>query len=325
MVGLDMTKKGFFRTLALLTILSTVLSSVFAQKHRDEKDKQKVRTMTIPITILTKEEIKEHRIGENVPVDEIVVREDKDEQEILSIRSNTTTALSLAVLIQDDLTSDFNSQIKDLGNFIRNLPKGTRVMVAYLRGGSPYVSAKFTEDLDKAAAALRIVSGSASTAPRDPFDGVVDILNRFDALPQGRRAILLVSDGVDASQGIGNSSPTLSVDLDRAILRAQKKSVAVYSFYSPTSITENSGNGLILNGQGALQKLSDETGGRAFFQGNIAPISFNPFFRDMNLLLTRQFALTYLSTHMNKGYHKLEVTSTNPTVKIEHPKGYYYR
>ena len=54
-------------------------------------------------------------------------------------------------------------------------------------------------------------------------------------------------------------------------------------------------------------------------------MSFEPFFKDMSLLLSRQFALTYLSTHMKKGYHKLEITSTNPEVKIEHPKGYFYR
>jgi hypothetical protein len=80
-----------------------------------------------------------------------------------------------------------------------------------------------------------------------------------------------------------------------------------------------------LNGQGSLERLSDETGGRAFFQGSIAPISFEPFFDDLTLALNRQFALTYLSTHLKKGYHKIKVSSTNPDVEIEHPRGYYHR
>lgn len=320
-----MSKNKFFRSLTFLTVSTIMISAVSAQKLKDEKDKQKVRTVTIPISIFTKQEIKEGQPGEVIQADRIILKEDKEEQEILSIRSNTSTPLSLAVLVQDDLSPNFNLQIKDLGAFIRALPKGSRVMVAYLRSGSLQVRQKFTEDLDKAARALRIVSGSATTAPRDPYDGVIDALNRFDALPLGRRSILLVSDGVDISQGILNSSPSLSLDLDRAILRAQRKSVAVYSFYCPTSLTEGGNTGLILNGQGSLQKLSEETGGRAFFSGSIAPISFDPFFKEINILLGRQFALTYLSTHMKKGYHKLEVTSTNPEVKIEHPKGYYYR
>ena len=198
-------------------------------------------------------------------------------------------------------------------------------MVAYIRGGSLQVRHKFSDDLDVAAYSLRIVTSSTASAPRDPFDGVIDALNRFDALPAGRRAVLLVSDGLDVSQGVASSTPGQSIDLDRAILRAQRRSVAVYSFYSPASLTDNGNSQLILNGQGSLQKLSDETGGRAFFQGSIAPITFDPFFQDLRILLNRQFLLSYLSTHMKKGYHRVEVLSTNPEVKIEYPRGYYYR
>ena len=80
-----------------------------------------------------------------------------------------------------------------------------------------------------------------------------------------------------------------------------------------------------LASQGALEKLSEETGGRAFSHGSIAPVSYLPFFKDLVLSLNRQFSLTYLSTHMKKGYHSVNVRSTNPEVKIEHPRGYYYR
>ena len=233
--------------------------------------------------------------------------------------------LALCILIQDDLSSSFNLQIKDLKKFIRSLPRGSRVMVAYLRGGTLQVRQRFTEDLDQAAESLRIVASSSTVSPRNPFDSLIDALNRFDALPAGRRAVLLVSDGLDATQGLSNSTPSQSIDLERSINRAQRRSVSVYSFYNPAVMTEGGDQRLILNGQGSLAKLSDETGGRAFFQGSIAPISFEPFFRDLTLLLNRQFLLSYLSTHMKKGYHRVEVTSTNPDVKIEHPKGYYYR
>jgi hypothetical protein len=115
------------------------------------------------------------------------------------------------------------------------------------------------------------------------------------------------------------------VDLERAIERSQRRSVAVYSFYSPASSTTGGNSALVLQGQGSLQRLADETGGRTFAQGSIAPISFDPFFKDLVIMLNRQFALTYLSTHMKRGYHKVEVISTNPDVRIQHPKGYYYR
>lgn len=304
--------------LTLILLTATGLSNhVLAQ--------QKVRTVSIPISIFTKQELKQGQAEEIIQADRLTVKENREEMTILSIRSVTDAPMSLAVLIQEDLTTSFNLQIKDLKSFIRGLPKGSRVLVGYVRGGSLQIRQKFTDDLNKAADSLRIVSSSQAAAPRNPYDGVIDALERFDALPAGRRAILLVSDGLDVSQGINSSSPAQSLDLDRAILRAQRRSVAVFSFYSPTELTESGDSLLVLNAQGSLARLSDETGGRAFFQGTLAPVSFDPFFRDLVILLNRQFLLSYLSTNMKRGYYKVEVQSSNPEVKIEHPKGYYYR
>ena len=315
-----MTKNIFFSLFASLLVAGTVLG-----QRLPDGEQQRVRTMSIPISIFTKEELRQGQAEEFVQADRLIVREDKEEQTILSIRSVVDAPLALAILVQDDLSSSFNLQIKDLKRFIRSLPRGSRVMVAYLRGGTLQVRQRFTDDLDRAAESLRIVASSSTVSPRNPYDGVIEALNRFDALPAGRRAILLISDGLDITQGLSDWNPTQSLDLDRAIIRAQRRSVSVFSFYSPASVTERGDTRLILNGQGSLAKLSDGTGGRAFFQGSIAPISFEPFFRELTLLLNRQFLLSYLSTHMKRGYHRVEVLSTNPTVKIEHPKGYYYR
>ncbi len=294
--------------------------------ERDENtDQQRVRTVTIPVSIFSRKELKENQAEEFVQAGEMTVREDGDEQTILSVRSVSNTSLALAILIQDDLSSSANLQLRDIAKFIRSLPAGSRVMVAYLRGGSTQIRQKFTEDLEKAAKSLRIVGGSAAFAPRSPYEGVSDTLKRFDALPTGRRAVLLVSDGLDNSSTGFDFSPAQSVDLEQAITKAQRKGVAIYSFYNSASATESGNSRLILSGQSSLNRLSEETGGRAFFQGSISPISFQPFFRDLDLALNRQFALTYLSTHFKKGYHKIQVTSTNPAVKIEHPRGYFYR
>lgn len=308
------------RSILPLIIFALPLA-VFAQPTQ----KPSVRTVTIPISIFTKKELRERQPEELVQADRLIVKEDKDEQQILSIRSVSDTPLSIAILVQDDLSTNFNLQIDDIKQFIRGLPKGTRVMVVYLRGGAPQIRQRFTDDLEVAAKSLRIVAGSSGLAPRSPYGGVSDILGRFDGVPAGRRAILLFSDGLDTSNGLNLASISQSYDLDQAILKAQRRSIAVYSFYAPTTLTENGNSTLTLGAQGALAKLSDETGGRAFGSGSFAPVSYLPHFRELVLTLNRQFALSYLSTHMKKGYYKISVTSTNPEVKIEHPRGYYYR
>ena len=182
-----MTKTFLISVLAMLVAL-TVFSSIGSAQS--EPDKQRVRTVSIPISIFTKQELKEGQAAEFVQAERLIVKEDREEQTILSIRSITDAPLALAVLIQEDLASNFNLQIKDIAEFIKTLPKGSRVMVAYVRGGNLQVRHKFSDDLDAASKSLRIVASSSTVAPRNPYDGVIDALNRFDALPAGRRYYL---------------------------------------------------------------------------------------------------------------------------------------
>ena len=304
----------------LATILSIVLpfattNSTMAQSSSSSG--VSARPVTIPVTIRVKGHVSPE--SELRPVD-FTISEDGDPQTILSIRAmGTNSPINLLLLIQDDVVSSVGLEIKPLAEFIRKLPRGSRVSVGYLRAGSLQVRQKFTSDLEKAARSLRSPIGIASAGPYNPYVELVDALKRFDAQPAGRRAVLMVSDGVDVSRGFDSSFQ--SVDLDRAITEAQKRGVAVYAFFAPT--VGASGNGtLIPNGQSSLQKLSDQTGGHAFFQGLSAPTSFAPFIRELNAALDRQIALTYLSTHPKKGFHRIKIVSLTPDVELNYPAGY---
>ena len=102
---------------------------------------------------------------------------------------------------------------------------------------------------------------------------------------------------------------------------SQRRGVAIYGFYAP-SIVAASNPVLISNAQSSLLRLSDETGGIAFFQGTGAPVSFVPFIRELEVSLQKQAALTFLSTHLNKGFHRIEIKSSTPGVKVAYPTGY---
>lgn len=296
-----------------------------AQPNKNNQQQQDARPVTIPISIRTGNAKTDESRGEIIAAGNLVIKENGEPRQILSLRSVANSPLALAILIQEDVASQVNLELKGIADFIRKLPKGSRVMVAYLRSGTIDVRQRFTEDLEKAAKSLRVISGSSAAAPFNPYVGVIESLDRFDNLPVGRRAILIVSDGLDASRGIDSASPSQSLDLDRAILKAQRSGTAVYSIYAATQSTGNGSSVLISYGQGSLNRLTDETGGRAFFQGSSTPVSFAPYLRDLGAILSRQFALTYLSTGSKKDLRRLEVISDNPGVKIEYPKNYVPR
>jgi len=293
-------------------------SSAFAQPQSitgDGASRGPGKPVTVPVTIRVKEETELQNI-------DLSIHEDGEPQTIISLRGiGTNSPITLVVLIQEDLVPSVGNEIKDMAEFIRKLPKGSRVMVGYLRTGSLQVKQRFTTDLDRAASALRPPTGSATNSPYNPYVEVIEALKRFEGQPLGRRAILLVSDGLDISRGVDSSSPTQSVDLQRAINESQRRGVAIYSFYAPT-IVAAANPVLISNAQSSLQRLSDETGGIPFFQGTGAPVSFVPFIRELDTSLQKQAALTFLSTHLGKGFHKIEVKSSTSGVRVAYPSGY---
>jgi VWFA-related protein len=292
---------------------------------QDQAKKRKAsgppKPTTIPVGIKVKGQ--QPAAEELRPLD-LTVNEDGEPQTILSIRAfGTNSPITLAVLIQDDLVASVSNETRTIAEFLRHLPTGSRVMVGYIRAGSLQVRQKFTTDLEKAAASLRIPFGLASAAPYNPYVEVMESLNRFESQPTGRRSMLLISDGLDISRGLDSSSPGQSLDLQRAINQAQRRSVAIYSFYVPSVVLSSGSNlGLTGNAQSSLERLSTETGGKAYFQGTGAPVSFDPFFRDLNASLERQIALTYLSTHTNKGFHRIQLRSSTPGVELTYPSGY---
>lgn len=278
------------------------------------------RPVTIPLTIRVKGAAPRGEL--DLKIVDFTVTEDGDPQTPISIRAmGANWPLNLFVLIQDDVVSSVGLEIKPLAEFIRRLPRGSRVAVGYLRTGTLQVRQKFTSDLERAAKSLRPPVGLASTAPFNPYVEVIEALRRFDSQPAGRRAILLVSDGMDISRGLDLGSGGQTFDLQRAITQAQQRSVAIYAFFAPT-VTSSGSMSLIANAQNALKRLADDTGGRAYFQGFGAPTSFVPFIKDLKESLDMQIALTYLSTHPKKGFHRVKITSSTPGVDVVYPSGY---
>jgi hypothetical protein len=195
--------------------------------------------------------------------------------------------LNLAILIQDDLVSRVGNELRETGKFINSLPAGSRVMVGYIRSGSLEVRQPFTTDLAQASRALRIPAGSTAVSPFNPYLQVRDAVRLFPNDAGNRNALLLVSDGLDVSRGFDFSSTVDSIDLARAVREAKGRNVAVYSFYAPSVGLTSWNQRAVSFGQSALNRISDETGGKAFFQGT-SFVTFDAYFRRLTNTINEQ-------------------------------------
>ena len=209
-----------------------------------------------------------------------------------AVKARVDAPLNLAILVQDDLVARVGSELEVTREFIRSLPAGSRVMVAYITVGSLQVRQAFTDDLEKAAKALRLPVGSTAVSSYNPYVEVKEALRKFEEGGSNRNALLLISDGLDTSRGFDADSAGNTIDLLRAVKEAQKRNVAIYSFYAP-SVGLTSWNRLAIGyGQSSLNRLSNETGGRAFFQGT-SFVTFDSYFDRLRETLNNQYAKAY--------------------------------
>jgi hypothetical protein len=198
--------------------------------------------------------------------------------------------LNIAILIQDDLTSSVGNELGVTRDFIRSLPTGSRVMVGYITAGSLQVRQPFTTELNRAANSLRIPIASTSASAYNPYVEVIEALKKFDSSWQGHNAVLLISDGLDTSRGFDVDSAGHTIDLERAINEAKRRNTAIFSFYAP-SVGLTSRSRLAANyGQSSLNRVSHDTGGRAFFQGASGFVTFDSYFNRLRSELNRVYA-----------------------------------
>ena len=212
---------------------------------------------------------------------------DKDSKE----QRRVLTPVNLAILIQDDLVPQVGNELDETRDFIRSLPAGSQVMVGYITTGTLQVRQPFTPDLDKAAGSLRMVISSESASAFNPYVEVVEALRKFQT-GKGKNVLLLISDGLDVSRGFDSGAAGNTLDLRRAIDHARDRDVAIYTFYVPSVGLTSRSRQAVSYGQSSLNRLANETGGKAFFQGS-GFVSFSPYFRRLRAALNEQYAKAY--------------------------------
>jgi len=200
--------------------------------------------------------------------------------------------LDLFILIDDASNSSLGSNLDDLRTFINAQPPTTSVGVGYMRNATVQIVQNFTPDHAAAAKSIRLPMGSAG-AFGSPYLSAIDLMKRWPA-HNNRREILMVTDGIDRARG-GPSSRGLGVnpDVDSASSVAQRTGTIIHTIYTPGVGHVSRNYWEASNGQLGISKLSDETGGEAFYLGMQAPVSFAPYLGQLQKILNNQYLLSF--------------------------------
>lgn len=222
--------------------------------------------------------------------------------------------LELWILIDDGTNSRIGSQFGDLRDFIRQQPPQIKVAIGYMQYGTVKTVQKPTTDHEAAVKAIRLPSGIPGISA-SPYIALADFLHKLPVAPAQPREVIFISSGIDPYYGPGPQNPYL----ENAIQDSQKAGVPVHTIYF-------SGDGRVgrrfrqINwGQNDLSQLSDETGGRFYWEGESNPVALKPFLDDLNRRFAEQYVMQVDISSARPGFERLNLKTESPRIRLVGP------
>ena len=156
------------------------------------------------------------------------------------------------------------------------------------------------------------------------YDAVLLAADELMRKQSGRKALILLTDGVDTGS---------KVSLSSAVEAAQRADTLVYSilFEDPEAYGGGFGMGrmggrgamVMPNGKKVLEQISRETGGRFFEVSKKQTLA--KVYDEIDEDLRHQYSLGYSPdrTEAGGGYHKIRLTTKQKGLTVQTREGYY--
>jgi len=304
-----------------------------------DPEDEEIRIDTEVVNILFTAQDKDRRLLLGLKKEDIRILEDGKPQDVIAFTRQVDLPLSLAILIDTSISQERTlpeekmAAISFLESFIR--PEKDEVAVVSFTGEST-LEQGMTSNLQRLRRAIDRVKfvapagylGGGVMSPTPPISGTgtqvagstaiwdsiwvtaADVLG--PAPERTRRAIILLSDGYNTS---GRKK------LEEAVLAAQKAEAVIYSI----GIGDNFYSGV---DEGALKKISERTGGRAFFPRNERQL--REAFKQIEDEMRSQYLLAYEPTNpaLDGSYRRIQIQIANSElekqkVRLTHREGYF--
>ena len=323
---------GFFVLLLILGMLPGAFS--LTAQEKPPSSQMQAPIIKVPVDVVNVFFVAKDKHGglvSDLSKGDLKVEEDGKPQEIVFFDKDTNVPLTIAMMIdtsgsiaaQDILPLEQEGSIEFLHAVMR---KGDLSLVINFD-----LSIDLDEDLtdnfpalEKAIKSTRINTGGYP----GPFHSNVGGTHLYDAIvlacdeklrnEAGRKVMVLVTDGEDEGS---------KYKLNDALVSAQKANTIIYPVYFQPSrsvrFSVGYGQPVFMGNAGVLNKLAEETGGKAYFPRSMEDL--RKTYDQIKTELHQQYRLGYAPANAPRDgtFRKISVRCGRSDVKIIARKGYY--
>ncbi len=305
-----------------------------------EEEDEIIKIDTDVVNVLFSAQDKNRRLLTELKQTDVRLIEDGQPQQIVAFARQVDLPLSLAILIDTSISQErtLPEERAAAKQFLQSVirPEKDEVSIVSFTGETTLEQGMTNNvsRLNRAVDRVRFVvpsgyiGGGVIAGGTPPISGdnqaVVGSTAIWDAIwvtseevlkpspDKTRRAIILLSDGINTYG---------SKNLDDAVQAALRNEAVIYSI----GIGDNFYNGVE---KGVLKKISERTGGRAFFPQDETEL--RQAFAQIQIEMRSQFLIAYEPTNQKRdgSYRKIEIQIANPElskqkVNLTHRQGYF--
>lgn len=251
--------------------------------------------VSVPVSMTVTANVAASKRMPEISRDDVVVRQGKSRVQVTGwepARGNRA-GLELFILIDDASDPQLSLHYDDLRTFIMSQPASTLVGVGYMRNARVQIAQDLTANHQLAAQALRIPLRYPG-AYASPYLSVTDLMRRW-AVDQNRREVLMFTSGIgrERHRAFWHRGYQNDADVDTAIAVAQRTGTNIFSIYTPASLLNRQRYWDGMNGQMNMSRLSDSTGGTAFYLGLHSPVTIQPYLSELQRMFNNQYILSF--------------------------------
>lgn len=313
----------------LLLVAARGSENAAIDKEEQPKSSGPIKVEVNLVNILCTVTDKDNRFVTGLQKEDFKVFEDGTPQEISNFSRETNLPLAIALLIDtsESVMPKLKFEQQVAINFLHSvLRHEDKALLVEFDSGVTLLQ-DFTNDVNKLAREIRALRAGGGTSL---YDAVYLVSEQKLLAEKGRKTIILITDGSDT---------TSRTSFEEALEMAQRAEVTVFAISTnkilerfaaagPASFALLSQSGRFIqikakDGDKALQKLAEETGGRVFYPQKTSELDLA--FKQINEELRSQYYLGYFSSNQRRdgAYRTITVKVAGKDLRVRHRRGYY--